>query len=236
MELHVDSRRVLAALVVTTFSLSVLHVLTQAAILAALLPNGHPLAQGFNLDHEPALPTFFAVILWIAASLLCVLVALGSRRTDTLQSRWWAVLSTAFAFLAADEFIGIHEAVSVALQPLPATGGFFYNGWLLPYGLATVGGLVGSRRFLLRLPRETRRRIVVATGMFLAGSLVVESFAGRHVEMYGREEPWYRLCLVPLEETLENLGLALLISALFSHLGEIHPPITLRFAPPANGD
>jgi hypothetical protein len=108
------------------------------------------------------------------------------------------------------------------IGPVKATfhlAGPFLFAWVIPYGCAVV--VIGFLylRFVLRQPARTRRLIVAAGSVYLAGALGFELIGGWYLSRHDEIENFNYLLLVAAEEFLEMVGSVLFIYALLDFLG-----------------
>ena len=105
--------------------------------------NGHDrfygLAWLFYVDNEQNIPTFFSVFLLLFAALLLLIIAVLERNRTASHVLHWAILSLGFLYIAADEFIALHERLVKPMRKLLGDGnlGVFYFAWVIP-GMALV--------------------------------------------------------------------------------------------------
>ncbi|HTF88097.1 MAG TPA: multidrug transporter [Planctomycetota bacterium] len=181
----------------------------------------HGLVYLFNVDREENVPTLFSVcLLAFAATLLAVLTLLKKRDGDPDLWRW-ALLAFGFWYMSVDEAWSSHEKLVRPLRGMVGDGasGALYFTWVIPaLALVALLGLV-YLRFLLRLPRSTRIRFVVAAALYLGGAIGMELIGGRYAELHQTRTLTYNL-IVTAEEGLEMAGSIAFIHALLVYFGE----------------
>lgn len=178
------------------------------------------LVQLFNVDGERNIPTFFTVMVALSSAALLAVIGIGSKGHEKNDSRYWFALATGFVFLGYDEAFQVHEKMIVPMRALLGNSelGFFYFGWVVP-GIAGVCVLaLFFLRFLFRLPAQTRRLMLLAGFIYLAGCLGMELVDGKYVEAHGQNLMYS--VLVTIEEGLEMAGLSMLVVTLLGHIGE----------------
>ena len=173
--------------------------------------------DSLNMDRELNLPTLFSSALLLLAALL--MRRLG-QSSPHIAAQDWRLLSKIFIFLALDEALQIHEILIIPglrHQVHPALA----STWVVPYtGLALIL-LWRFRRFLVSIPPATTSRLLRAGAVYISGAIGMEmigSFAVRS-SLIRLHSPWYG-AITGLEETLELLGIILLIDALIRALLE----------------
>ena len=189
---------------------------------------GHTSVYGlvplFDVNVEGNIPTFFSVCLGLCNAALFALIALDAKNRGDRDAVYWTILAVGFLFLSYDECFQVHEKMTGPMRAMlggsdPANGaqlGLMYYSWVVP-------GLIGAftvslffLKFMLRLPIATRRRMILAAGLFLGGCLGMELINGSVMESQGDSLLYH--VLVMTEEGLEMTGMATLIYALTSHI------------------
>ena len=173
--------------------------------------------DSLNMDRELNLPTLFSSALLLVAALLMQRLA---QRSDRIATEDWRLLSKIFIFLALDEALQIHEILIIPglrHQVHPALA----STWVMPYAALVLIMLWRFRRFLGCIPRATASRLLRSGSVYLSGAIGMEmigSFAVRS-SLIRLHSPWYG-AITGLEESLELLGIILLIDALMRALLE----------------
>jgi hypothetical protein len=170
----------------------------------------------FNLNTERSIPTFYSAVALLSSSGLLFFITF-IHKNNGCNYLGWLGLSIIFMFLSVDEITSIHESLGPILRGSFSVSGFLYFAWVIPYGLALIIFFVTYLKFLLRLPKNIMMLFVVSGGVFILGAIGVESFGGRHYELYGNANITYAL-LYTLEEFLEMLGIALFIYTLLTYI------------------
>ena len=171
--------------------------------------------DSLNMDRELNLPTLFSSALLLMAALLMQRLGQSSGR---IAARDWRLLSKIFIFLALDEALQIHEILIIPglrHQVHPALA----STWVVPYAALALVLLWRFRGFLSSLSPATASRLLRSGAVYISGVLGMEmigSFAVRS-SLIRLHSPWYG-AITGLEETLELLGIILLIDALLRAL------------------
>ena len=191
--------------------------------------SGFGLIHLFNLDAESTVPSWYSSSALLAAAGLLGLIARAERERASRDWRHWAGLAIIFVVLSLDETASVHELAIRPLQLALRPGGPLAFGWVIP-GAAFVA-LVGAiyLGFMLRLPPPTRRRFLLAGGLFVGGALGFEMVGGALYTAYGMGLETALASIV--EETLEMVGIVVFIHALLGHLGRIAASIAFRIEP-----
>jgi hypothetical protein len=182
------------------------------------------------VDKEFNLPTFFAVlIILFSAMLLAIIAAIDITRQGPYRLQW-TVLSLGFLYLAFDEAFSMHERLISPIQSLfgDAELGFFYFAWVIPGIIIVIGLALYFRKFLLGLPGDTRRRFIIAAGLYLGGAIGIELIGGRYAELNPARDFTYSM-IVTLEEGLEMSGIILFIWSLLKHCSDHYSEVSFTF-------
>jgi hypothetical protein len=229
LEFAIDPRRVLRTLLTVTAVLVVLSTAGQVAVY--YLPDfalRDSIANLFYVRMEQNVPTLYSSMLLLVAALLCVLIARAYDRTDHTYVRHWAALSIVFLLLSFDEFASIHEQATDPLrEQLGITGGPLFFAWVIP-GAALVALFgIALLRFLRHLPRPTRRRLLAAGTLFISGAMGFEMIGGAYKATYGPLNMGHVL-IVTAEETLEMVGVVVLLYGLLAYIPAVLPDVVYR--------
>lgn len=213
--------RLSRVLVGATVTLGALGLIAELVSYRAHRVAFRPWIAFFSLSFEHNAPTWYASTLLFACAL-----ALGSvaSRVEQLRLpflRHWKALSVIFGYLSLDEATEIHEYLGGSLR-LP---GALHFAWIVPASVLLAVFGAAYLRFVVALPRETRRRFVLAGAIYVAGALVMELPLGWWTSRHGDENLGYAL-IDWFEEMLELVGAALFLVAVLRHrttLAEAEP-------------
>ena len=101
-------------------------------------------------------------------------------------------------------------------------GGWLRSYWVIPGGiLALLTGLTYAR-FLAFLPRMVAGRFIAAAGIFLVGSIGLESVGGWYITNRDNGSGYY--VIAGTEEILEMIGVLLALDTAMAYLAN-QPPI-----------
>ena len=211
--------------------------------IAALLLLGHALATvaefGFGRDHvlgfrrlldfngEDNAPAWYSSLLFVLDGLLLAVIWHGSRADGDRHHRHWAGLALVFFFLALDEAAAVHEQLIDPVRAALDTSGALLHAWIIPYGVALAILLAIYIPFLRRLPARTRRLMLLAGAVYVAGAVGMEMVGGHAWDRHPvRGVPI--IAIMAFEETFEMVGLALFAYALLDHLARERPLVGIR--------
>jgi hypothetical protein len=167
----------------------------------------------FSTGSDSNIPTWFSAVMLLTASLLLAQIALVKQGTD---ARRWGILALVFAAASIDEVATVHERLGSYLERAELGGLFFYE-WVL-FGIPLAAILVLAYwRFVLALPRQTKRLVIAAGALFVAGALGAEMVAGLWESRNGADNHGYEL-ITAAEEFLEMTGALVFIYALVAYI------------------
>ena len=178
---------------------------------------GHDTVYGlvklFNFGAERNVPTLFSTCLFlIAASLFFIFNK--ANKLSGLRQPAWLFLAFLFCFLAIDEFTSIHERISRPMHNIIEPTGLFYYTWVIPYGIAVGIIAVFVLPTFYRLQYKVRNWFAFSAAIYLLGAIGFEMLGGMYFEMSNEKGNIFVGLLTTIEETLEMLGLIVLIYAL----------------------
>jgi len=190
-------------------------------VVAIRLLTGHDVVFGlialFDMDKEGNLPTFISSVLLLIASVLLFAQGLLDKKSGHGYVYYWFLLSFIFAFLSVDEFVSLHEKLTIIVREYLEVGGVLYFAWVVPYSLLLVIFMFAFSRFLFALPGKTRKLFVFSGLIYVGGAVLIESIGGYIAENYGRAGVLYAIEYT-LEETMEMIGVSLFIYSILRHM------------------
>jgi hypothetical protein len=210
--LRLDPGRVFVRLLLIIGALAVASTIAVGLLGLAHWPPeslGYELVKLFWLDTEYNVPTLYQFAALALSALLMFVIAREAERPD--RQRWY-VLGSVFLLLAFDEGLRLHETVADHSSfTFGAAGVLFYAPLLLVLALWWLP-------LYLRFDSRTKVLFALAAVAYVGGAAGVESLSQYFAAGTGKATPLYVL-LATAEETLEMLGIAILIYALLVYLG-----------------
>jgi hypothetical protein len=174
---------------------------------------------------EGNVPTFFSTMVLLAAAALLYAIACGEAAQGSRRARPWRILSYVFLYLSLDEAAELHELCRHIPRSWLPHWGILYWQWVVVGVVGVVAFVLGSWRFMRRLPRDTRTRFLVAGAIVVSGALGLEMVGASIFPLPGSD--LYVVIEQTLEEFLELLGVICFINALLLHMGRHLPPVQL---------
>ena len=227
---RINSRRIFIAAVVISLLLAAGSLTTQFMRVIGGMQEV-PLDHLLNVDSEGNLPTCFSTMLLALAAALLYVIGSARRSEKSPDGRYWLALSGIFLYLSIDEAAHLHEmGRSIPQSIVPDWGGIFHRRWVVAAIPAVAVVCIVFFRFVMRLPKETRRLLLISATMFVGGALGLELVAGvlKHA---GVAKPW-RIVGETVEELCEMNGAILFNYALLRYIANHLPGIHLNVDTP----
>lgn len=183
----------------------------------------------FSVGADNNLPTFYSAAAILCCSGLLAAIAVAETQRGHRHRACWFGLSLIFAFLSIDEMLSIHERLEEPMSRVFGEWSFLYYAWVVPYAVATLGVAAFYVPFLLRLPRLTAVRFVIAGSLYVGGAIGFEMIGGAIAAEIGTQTIPYAIAQT-IEETLEMVGIVLFLRALASYAQQQFGHIELRLA------
>lgn len=220
--------RTLGALAV---ALVVAHVVAVYMHLVLGRDNVFGLVPMFDANLEANVPTWYSSFLLLVCGGLSWAAGAAARRAAGYAG-YWRMLALGFVLLSVDETATIHEMVGrvsrLALRDLVA-------GHLAFAAVAGVVGLVllaAYARFLRDLRPATRRRLLIAGGVYVGSALVWDLVGDAVARSFGPHSVQASVAH-GLEELGETIGVILIVYALLCHLRDAGARLQLAFDRPS---
>lgn len=224
-QVNINSGKLLKILI----GLSLLFVLLNLARMEWFHVLGHEhlreLFTRFDLDQEPAIPTWFSSMVLLAASVTLGVIAMEKRRGHERFAAHWVGLAVIFLGLSIDEIAGFHELLSLRMQGFHLTGVFYYA-WVIPGSIFVLLFALTYLRFLLHLGRRFGVLFAVSGIIYVFGAVGMEVVGGEMQQRYGMDTVPYQLS-VTAEEGCEMLGASLFVYALVCYLQAMMPQVCI---------
>lgn len=210
-------------------------LLALAGTAAVLVPplTGHRFLFGlvtlFDLDEEMNVPTYISAVYLLLGAALAAAQAWQATKARSPLRRHWSMLALVLLAMSVDEVCQMHEHLTdVVNHFVPLQGTVLNYAWVV-IGVPIVAGLaVYFWPFVRSLSWEQARRFVLAAALFFGGAVGVEIPEGWAAAILGRESISVQmLCVV--EETLELVGVSVLVYALLRVLAATAAELRLRF-------
>ncbi len=215
----------------------------------------------FDVGEERSIPTWFESIQFLLCSILLAVVTVAKRQRGDRYILHWGVLSIIFLLLSLDEVAAIHEATGAEFERLlHGTTGFNPGGaisffWVVPGAAFVIIVALAYVRFLVHLPRTTRRQFLFAGALFVLGALGMEMLTAQVVSssdgiaewvasssggVVGRESASAIPTILKglqtsIEEMFEMLGLTAFVYALLTYMRSYVEEVIVRVRPDKSG-
>ncbi|MEH2001320.1 MAG: hypothetical protein V7L00_21680 [Nostoc sp.] len=180
----------------------------------------------FSLDGELNIPAWYSAFSLLFCSGL--LKAITAIKAKDRHFSYWKVLSFIFLYLSLDEAFSFHEILiipsvreSLHLNPI------FFQTWVIPG--AVFMGIFAFKylKFWLDLPYTTRYLFLIATVVYVSGTLGMEMVGGLLRVDFGRRS-LITLTGIVVEEFLEMIGIVIFTYALLAYLSSLRESFQLK--------
>ncbi|WP_337885796.1 hypothetical protein [Fischerella thermalis] len=171
----------------------------------------------FNVDQETNIPSLYSASSLLFCSILLATISKAKKIAGNSDYCSWAGLSIVFAFLSFDEIVSIHEILILPLRKALNTEGFLYFSWVIVGAVFVLLFLLLFWRFIISLPKKTRRLFFIAGAIYVAGTIGTEMVGGYYANYYTQTNMIYAL-ITTVEEVLEMMGIIVFIYALLSYI------------------
>lgn len=179
----------------------------------------------FSLQKEQNVPTLFSTCLFLLSSIISLFISYD--KSEKGKRKYWVGLALIMGFLAVDETAEIHEKSMYVTRSFFDTSGYLYYAWIIPWFAFAFLVFLVYIRFLLMLPRKTAFLFLLAGAVFLLGAGGLEAVEGKIDEGGGYMNKTYILAFT-VQETLEMLGISILIYASINYLEKANMTIDIR--------
>lgn len=216
----------IASLIVVHCFVMVCWTLKSCGALTATVTNyGHL----FDLNRELNVPSWASTVLIFLVGAFCVLVGLGERLRGGWALPWWG-LGAVFSYMSLDEAAELHGLLANDTLALPGMAGAGFA-WIVPGLMLAAVVALAYLRWVLKQPAEIRNLFFSAGTVYVAGALGFEALGGLLADPT-YFNPAY-LVASTMEETLEFLGMLIMLYAVLRRLDAIGPAFV--FATPRLG-
>ncbi len=165
--------------------------------------------QLFDLDHEANIPTVFSTSLLLSCSVILFFIGLRECAARRIYARYWYGLSLILSLFSIDEFISIHERLTVPLRTALNLEGFFYYAWIIPGLLLLILFFILFRRMFLAVQPNIKLQFILAGVLYIVGAFGFEIMSG-----YFRTQFFLYKMIAGIEELFEMLGIIVFLRVL----------------------
>jgi hypothetical protein len=178
----------------------------------------------FDSDEKLNFPSTAKLLLMLAATVLfaCVGLATAARYARVR----WLGMSVIFGLVTLDEYTYMHQRLSDTMHEIAGTSGALRFAWVLIYLPLLAVLAVVYLPFWRSLGTRLRYRLLAAALLFAGGSGGIELVKGSLYED-GHWSLSFGL-VASLSDSLELIGLAILVTILLEHLATLTRTVDLR--------
>jgi len=167
----------------------------------------------FFIDGEGNIPALYSTWLFLINAVLFLVVWKAARLAGDTQ-KIWLFLACVFIFLALDESISIHERLIDPLREALGATGIFYYAWIIPYGIGVVLLAIFTIPIFWRMQKKIRFWFGLSAATYLFAAIGLEMISGKYLVMMNEKKDIVWILMITLEESLEMVGLIILVYAL----------------------
>ncbi len=174
-----------------------------------------------HFNGEANFVAWLSSLILLISSILLFLIAFSKKQSKDLFSKHWKWLAIIFLIMAIDETAQIHESFSRIFSVFLPDGYWLFDAkfafFLIGVPLTLVLGFI-FLKFLLHLPKKTKRLFIIAGAIFLGGALGLEFFSNylHHIHTHYF---WFRITQ-SMEEIFELSGIVIFNYAILGYLKE----------------
>lgn len=227
-EFQISPKRLVRRLLYIVAGLVFLSTLGQVSRHMYLRGSLGGLVDLFYVDAEVNIPTAYSSFAWMLCSLTAAIIALTKKQVGDRFTKYWQGFALTFAYLALDEVAGIHELFMGPTRSLINGSGFLYYSWVIPGGIFFLLFALSCFKFVKTLPLKTQILLILAGVTFVTGAIGMEMIGGWYTEIFGYQTDLTYVLIATIEETLEMLGVLILLYALLSYMGKHTQPLKIK--------
>jgi glucan phosphoethanolaminetransferase (alkaline phosphatase superfamily) len=211
LDVRLRTRGCVQFLVVVACGLIVLSVVATVSGYGFHVRGGGRVRRMFQLNDEGNVPTWFSAMLLVLVAVLLAVIALRERQRHGSWMRHWMVLAGIFVLLSMVEITTLREDLIGRIKD--ETEFVRAAAWVTPAAVLCLVLVFAYRRFVRDLPRELRRRTLLAGAIYVGSAMGMELVSS----FFDDNRLIYHL-LTDVEESGEMFGLIVFIGALLEHL------------------
>jgi hypothetical protein len=183
----------------------------------------------FNLDDERNVPSWFQSSTLFLSACLLELTYRARRLAAPGEAGRWRLLAVGFLLMSLDEAASFHEQMQLPVQALRNIPGYRAFSWVVPGTLVVIVMLAYFIPWLRTLPARTRKLLLASGTVYVGGAVGFEAIGGLEAITVGLNN-WLYVFTYTTEETLEMVGVLMLIYTLMDYLRslELVPGLRLK--------
>jgi hypothetical protein len=184
------------------------------------------LMNRFVLSFEPSIPNWYA-----SAALLCSGALLGIIATVKWQARdrfskYWAAMAAMFIVFSIDEGVRLHEMIHTVMIKIVDTEGMSYSPSVFVTGVFVAAFAIIYIPFLKHIDRRTAALFVIAGGVYVFGTVVMDMCGSMVIDFYGEASIQHTFSQL-VEESCEMFGIVVFLYALGDYIRRCVGPVQL---------
>ncbi len=202
--------------------------LTLISVLATLFIYHHDIRLNqalliLSTNEEASISTWYASFKLLVCAGFVYLIYRQKRAGRDRFTRHWKVLCGILLYISIDEIATFRESIAEVLYPVIRGSGVFRHNWVILVLPIVVLTAVFYIRFLVNLPKRTRRLFTASGVMFVVGAMGFEMATAQLKTLYPRdqwqmEQRLIHLAFTHTEELLEMVAISLLLYAVLYYI------------------
>src|SRR4051812_25998601 len=205
---------------------AVLIAATFAAQLFREAGSANTVVNLFDSDQKLNFPSTAKLLMMLGATGLFAVIGLATAERHP-RVRWLG-MAVIFGLVTLDEFTYMHQRLSDAMHDVAGTHGALRFAWVLVYLPLVVVLAIVYFPFWRKLDARLRHRLLAAALLFAGGSGGIELVKGAIYDD-GRWSLSFGL-VASLSDSLELIGLAILVTILLEHLATLTRTVDIQLA------
>jgi hypothetical protein len=227
-EFQISPTRLIRSLLAVIPGLVILSTLGQVAYHIYHRSQVFGLIRLFYVDAEGNIPTAYSSFIWMLCSFAAAMIAISKKQAGDRFAKYWRGLALIFAYLALDEVAAVHELLIEPMRSLFHASGLFHFAWIIPGGIFFLFVVLICFKLVKTLPTKTRILLMLSGAIFVTGAIGMEMIGGWYAEAFGVQADLTYALISTAEETLEMLGVLMLLYALLSYMGSHIQPFKIQ--------
>jgi hypothetical protein len=233
LSIEINSKKIVATLFIAAGVLLLGHLTGMLAKFVFHHSNVFGLVPLFDLDKEKNIPTFFQTSVLLLNAFLLLFITVLERKNKTKPWHYFLVLTIGFFYMALDEWFQFHERLInpiyhwLGIENL----GVFTFAWIFVGILVVILAGFYFYRFLAQMEQKNRRNFILAAVVYISGTIGVEMIGGYVYSAKLAATALYA-AVIACEETLEMVGMILMLRALLKYSEAHYSLVNLELAFP----
>lgn len=222
LQITVDAIRVRRVLWTVIAAVVVLNVIASVGAGLRFLP--YTLTRFFDGDNKVNFPTTGKTLLLLTSTVLLLICWAAARRRRDPSAGGWLLLGLCTAFAFGDESTYLHQSLAEVLNKKFHFTGPLTFAWTIVYWPMAAMASVVLLRYLRTMHARVRRILLPGGVLYVTGAILLEPVKSELADRFGQGSLQMALAAA-ISDSLQLIGLALLVSALLTAVGLLTPEV-----------